>query len=119
MLGADSPKWISKIIVSDDLKVFERRYTFVEHVSIVDDGIVFQLNPRYDSMPVSVKMTATDLAGNEVATFSNSEMQARPPAPSTRWRVKKSLPRGTYKVRIDLEGRLAYSASVKHGDELV
>lgn len=119
MLGPYSANWLRKIVVSDDLLVFERRYTFVEHVSFTDEGLVFQLNPRVDGRTVAVKIQATNSAGDSVVNFSNSEMKARPEAPVTRWRIQANLPYGIYRVRIELEGHLAFCANVKHGAELV
>jgi hypothetical protein len=119
LLGPDAATWSKKIIVSDDLLVFERKYTFVEYVGFNDEGLVFQLNPRVDQKTVSINVSATDSAGKQVVTFIHTEMKTRPEAPSIRWRVNASLPHGTYRVRIELEGHLAFSANVKHGAELV
>lgn len=119
MLGDQAKMWSSKIIVSNDLLVFERKYVFVEYVGIAENGLVFELNPRSDQKPISIKAVATDLTGREVINFVNKEMAAQPEAPIRRWRIAASLPHGTYRVRIELEGHLAFCANVKHGDELV
>ena len=119
MLGDCAKSWSNKIIVSNDLLVFERKYVFVEYVGIVENGLVFELNPRTDQKPISVKVVAADSTGKEVIHFVNREMAAHPEASIRRWRIAASLPHGTYRVRIELEGHLAFCANVKHGDELV
>lgn len=118
MLGDQARSWAHKIIVSNDLLVFERKYVFVEHVAIANDGLVFELNPRVDQKPIAIKIIASDSTGKEVVNFTNNEMAAQPPAPVKRWRVAAVLPHGTYRVRIELEGHLAFCANVRHGDEL-
>lgn len=119
MLGDNVRVWSNKIVVSNDLSVFERKYVFVEYVGIVENGLVFELNPREDQKPISIKVVATDSTGKEVIHFVNREMAAQPEAPIRRWRIAASLPHGTYRVRMELEGHLAFCANVKHGDELV
>ncbi|MEH2480163.1 hypothetical protein V1282_003520 [Nitrobacteraceae bacterium AZCC 2146] len=119
MLGDQAATWSKKIIISDDLLVFERKYVFVEYVGITDAGLIFELNPREDSKPVSVKITATDDNGNEVINFTNKEMAAHPSPTSKRWRISAVLPHGNYRVQIELEGHLAFRANVRRGDQLV
>jgi hypothetical protein len=119
LLGKDAPRWSSKIIVSNDHLVFERKYTFVEYVTMVADGLVFELSPRFDAKPISVKVSATDNNHNEVISFYSGEMLAHPSSTVKRWRISKQLPHGKYHVQINLEGHLAYSAVVSLGDSLV
>jgi hypothetical protein len=119
MLGSDASKWSKKIVVSDDLLVFERKFVFVEYVGLSDDRLIFELNPRADQKPISVKITATDAKGKVVINFLNSEMTAHPSPAIKRWRITTQLGRGTYRVQINLEGHLAYRANVVNGDQLV
>jgi ssDNA thymidine ADP-ribosyltransferase, DarT len=121
MLGDRQSEWSERILISDDLLVFERKHVFVESVSMSPEGIIFQLSPRADLKNVAVKVRAWDREGKQVIDFSNSDLAARPPAPSTsnRWRVAATLPNGTYLAQIDLEGHLAFQGNLIVGDRLV
>jgi hypothetical protein len=119
MLGDDVAKWSKKIIISDDLLVFERKFVFVEYVGMSEEGLSFQLSPRADLKPIAVKVTARNSAGLEVVSFANNEMTAQPSATIKRWRISKKLPNGIYRIEIRLEGHLAYRANVGLGDRLV
>jgi hypothetical protein len=118
LLGDDASAWRSRIVI-DDFLVFERRFAFVEHVSFSNEGLIFQINPRHDSKPIDVCVKAWNKAGTQVIDFRNVSMLARPSDKTPRWRIQKSLAKGTYSVRIELEGHLAFSGKVALGDTLV
>ncbi|MGR9171991.1 DarT ssDNA thymidine ADP-ribosyltransferase family protein [Rhizobium sp. KDH_Rht_773_N] len=71
--------WADRIKVSDDLKVFQREYTFVEEVRLSSDGVIFQLNPRLDGRNVSIDLRITAMNGRVVASLVNSDFAPRPP----------------------------------------
>lgn len=121
LLGNKGAEWASRIAISDDLLLFERHYVFVESVYLASNGIEFQLSPRADLKNVSISVFAWDSRGMLVKNFYNSDMAARPPAPSTntRWRVETNLANGTYLVQIDLEGHLAFKGYLTLGERLV
>lgn len=121
LLGDQGAEWAPRILISDDLLLFERRFVFVESVFLTSNGIDFQLNPRADLKNVSISAFAWDSNGALVKHFYNGDIAARPPAPSTntRWRVEINLISGTYLVQIDLEGHLAFKGYLTLGERLV
>jgi hypothetical protein len=121
LLGAKQAEWSPRILISDDLLLFERRHVFVESVFLSSNGINLQLSPRADLKNVSVSVFAWNDKGAQVKSFYNVDIPARPPAPSTnpRWRVAVDLPNGTYLVQIDLEGHLAFKGQLTLGERLV
>jgi hypothetical protein len=121
MLGDRQSEWSNRILISDDLLVFERRHVFVESVFLAANGLTFQLSPRADLKNIAVKVNVWDKDGKQVINFSNADLAARPPPPSTdpRWRVEASLPKGTYLAQIDLEGHFAFRGNLILGDRLV
>jgi hypothetical protein len=119
LLGDRQLDWAHKIIISDDLLVFERKFVFVEDVGISQEGLIFQLNPRADQKPIHVHAKAWNEAQQEVINFTNPELPAHPSASVKRWRIARELPNGRYFVHIDLEGHLAFRGHVTLGDKLV
>lgn len=121
MLGDRHSEWSDRILISDDLLVFERKHVFVESAFMSANGLTFQLSPRADLKNIAIKVSVWDKDGKQVINYSNSDMAARPPPPSTdlRWRVAASLPNGTYLAQIDLEDRLAFRGNLILGDRLV
>ncbi len=119
LLGERQADWSNKIIVSDDLSVFERSFVFVDYVGISHEGVSFQLSPRADGKSINVQVKAWDKSGNEVVSYNNADMLAQPSATVKRWRVAKELANGTYLVHIDLEGYLAYRGYLILDDRLV
>lgn len=109
--------WSSRIIISDDLKVFQRNYTFVELVRITHKGVIFQLNPRYDNKNVSIEITVLNDKGAVAASFINPDFSPRPPT-SSQWRYECKLQSGEYQVKINLDGHLAYINNIILDDPL-
>ncbi len=110
-LSASASQWDKKIRISDDLKVFEKRFTFVEKVSLVNEGIIFRLNPRADLRPISVSLEARDATGRVCVRMNNTELSATPPKAAA-WQVKAKLQPGLYRVVIRLEGHEAYKSTL-------
>ncbi len=76
----DRRQWWDKYIrVSDDLKVFQKDYAFVERVYIGSDKIVFRLHPRHDLKPLEVEVSAYDESGRLHLNFKHNSLMARPP----------------------------------------
>jgi hypothetical protein len=106
-LRAASEIWKDRIFVSDDLRVFEKRFVFVESVSLQHDGVVFQLHPS--AYPVAVQIEVWTETGAQFAEFSWSAMSAVPNTGNA-WRAPVVLANGVYIVRIALEGCRAFEA---------
>lgn len=111
MLGAQRETWARMCHVSDALKVFQKRHTFVHEVTLTPEGITFLLNPRHDLAKIKVAISITDAAGRKVADFYNEALDARPPN-NNRWIYEHAFADGTYKVEIHLEDHLAYRAMI-------
>ncbi len=117
LLGPHAARWLPYMKVSDDLAVFLRHFVFVNHVELAPTGIVFELNPRRNRQPVDVRLTIWRQTGVMVANFHYASLNETPPS-GGRWRAPVDLTDGRYRVRIELEGHLAYDAEVTLGDIL-
>jgi hypothetical protein len=111
MLGEQRETWARMCHVSDALKVFQKRHTFVQEVTLTSEGITFLLNPRHDLAKIKIAIAVTDAAGRKVADFYNEALDARPPG-NNRWIYEHAFADGTYKVEIHLEDHLAYRAMI-------
>ncbi|MCM2458839.1 DUF4433 domain-containing protein [Rhizobium sp. CG4] len=118
MLGTKADFWRPAIQISDDLQVFDRRFTFVEKVMIDNKGIVARFNPRQDRQQISIRVTALASDGAIALSFENSAIDAIPQPPATSWRFNGTLPDGRYLVEIVLEGHLAYRAYMMVGQDI-
>lgn len=119
LLGPRADDWASKILVSEDLSLFDRRFVFLEDVQMLPSGLVFKLSPRPDLGDIQIHAQAWNADNQQVIDYKNAALKSQPPAPSRRWRIAEELPNGTYLVHIDLEGHLAFRGYVKLGDQLV
>ena len=114
-LGSKAGKrWRKLILVSDDLRVFEKRFTFVEHVSLQSDGVVFRLHPS--TKPVSVQVEVWTSGGQRLYEHAWPAMPAIPADGNASWRAPVQLSNGVYRVRITLENCRAFEARLLLGD---
>lgn len=120
MLGDQGQAWAPRMQISDDLLVFERRYVFVEEVSLDPKGVVVRLNPRRDRQPVDTTVKAWHLDGRVAVDFRNPQMPAVPLPPHTRWLIQAPAPlqSGTYLVEVTLEGHLAFRSHLTLGGNI-
>jgi hypothetical protein len=107
-------RWSPKVHVSDDLRVFEKRHTFVDTVSLQHDGVVFKLHPAAGT--VSIHVEAFDDMGKTVAELRRNDLHVVPPNGSVAWRAPANLPNGDYTVRITIEGCRAFEADLLLAD---
>ena len=114
-LGKNAMVWGKKIIISDDLKVFEKRFAFVDKVLLTNEGVIFRLNPRSDAKPIAVSLEVRDAAGKVSVRMNTTELSAAPPKASA-WQVKAKLRSSLYKVVITLKGHQAYSSTLMLDD---
>lgn len=117
MLGTDAAQWTDRILVSDDLRVFQRDFAFVQDVSLSREGLIFKLNPRKSGGTVDVAIGLFDQTGRKVIDFRNTELQPVPPT-ADRWRVVADLADGIYEAKIEVDGHVAYRNSLTLGDSL-
>lgn len=116
LLGPDRDLWPNRYIVSDALKVFEKRYSFVQEIGLTREGLIFTLNPRDDRRGVDIRITVTAADGAFVAQFHSIDLAAAPP--QGRWIYEHPFADGDYLVRVEIEGHLAYHAQISLADAL-
>lgn len=117
-LGDAATLWKKRIRVSDDIRVFNRLFTYVEHVHLSNDGIVFELHPRNDGKKIAIKVLVRDALGSQVALFEDNDF-APYPKTGKRWRTPAQLSPGIYEATIWLEKEEAYHAKLHLGDALI
>ncbi|MFN7387892.1 DarT ssDNA thymidine ADP-ribosyltransferase family protein [Brevundimonas sp.] len=118
LLGQQADHWRAKVLVSDDIKVFQKSYPFVQHASLSNAGFIFQVNPRPDRGSVAVVIDIWNQeTGQHVANFTDVARQFPPPT-SARWIYRTPIADGRYRVRMTLEGHLAYEAVQEVGGHL-
>lgn len=116
LLGENRQRWPNRFLVSDALKMFEKRFSFVQEIGLTREGVIFTLNPRYDRQQVDILITVTDQGGRTVAQFHNASLSAAPP--QGRWIYNYPFPDGLYMVRVEIENHLAYDAPISLANAL-
>jgi ssDNA thymidine ADP-ribosyltransferase, DarT len=101
--------WSSLCHVSDALKVFEKKYAFVQEIGLTPEGVIFHFNPRFDGQSLEVAIEVFTEQGVKIIDYYNDSLAARPPQ-HRNWIFNQALAPGTYLVRLKLEGQLAYEA---------
>lgn len=110
-IGDLAPEWEDLIRVSDDIQVFQKEYCYVEEVSLSGRGVTFRLHPRMQPGKVLVRLKAQRISTSKVvAEFGPGDLDAIPGGGKTKWIVESALKPGDHRVRIWLEGHLAYDA---------
>lgn len=110
LLGANRADWAERCHVSDALKVFEKRFSFVQDIGLTHEGVVFALNRRIDGQGVAIAIQVWDASGQPVTRFDHPNLPATPP--QGRWIYNHPFADGVYRVRVEIEGHLAYDASI-------
>jgi len=116
LLGSERARWAGLCHVSEALKVFEKRHSFVHEVGLERDGVVFTLNRRFDGRGVAIQVGVWDNAGHQVANFAYADVPAAPA--EGRWICRQEFADGLYRVRIDIEGHLAFESLMPLGPAL-
>ena len=116
MLGADRARWVGRCYVSDALKVFEKRYSFVQYIGLTNEGVTFTLNPRDDRRGVKLSIQVWDNAGQFIRRFDHGDIPANPP--QGHWIYPHTFADGLYRVRVEIEDQLAYDACIPLGAAL-
>ena len=115
LLGENAIDWQARILVSDDLLVFERKYVFVDEVPLDQGGVVPKFNPRKDLAVVDLRVKVTSSEGKVELDFIHNTFAARPAYPKTHWHFGAKLVNGSYLVEIFLEGQMAFVATMQVG----
>lgn len=116
LMGGEGEEWHPRIRVSDDLRVFEKRYTFIERVSLDQGGLLFAMSPRPDGADVLVEAVVESGDGNIAVRFGPGPLKPFPPHAQQLWRIFGQLQPGYYRVQIKLENCLAFSGTLIQDD---
>jgi len=118
LLGEEAEKWRRKIRISDDIRVFNRLLSYIEHVHLSVDGVIVEIHPRNDGHNIEFRVNVLSDNGAIVAEFVNLDFKPIPPN-AKRWRIPCQLIPGRYTVKIWIEDELAYQAPLELGDNIV
>lgn len=116
LLGPHRDRWASRCHVSDALKVFEKRYSFVQEIGLTNEGVFFTLNPRDDRRGVKISIQIWNSAGEFIVRFDHANLAAAPP--EGRWIYHHAFGDGLYHVRVQIEDHLAYEGFIPLGAAL-
>lgn len=106
MMGAEAENWRGKIQISDDLKVFDREFAFVQTAEVTESGLVISINRRKDGKNIKLEATARNAEGQIVLNFINEDIPCNPPNGS-QWRIENLFAQGRYEVSIKIDNHLA------------
>jgi hypothetical protein len=106
-----------KIVTSDDVKVFEKRFAFVEKVYASPEGVSFNLNPRHDGAPLKVRVEVRDDRAELVFDQTYNQLLARSENGGG-WTSKVALRDGLHSVQIHIDDHLAYQNLLFVGEAL-
>jgi hypothetical protein len=109
LLGNEANIYLDKIIVSDDLRVFDKRFTYAEEVGIQAEGVTFRLSPRNKGGQILVRVQVTLENGIVLVPFGPSLLDAKP-QDAKRWIARSNIPPGNHTVLLELEGCRAFEA---------
>lgn len=107
----------SKIVTSDDGKVFEKRFAFVEKVYASPEGVTFNLSPRHDWARLKVRVQVHTAAGIVVFDHTYPQLLARSENGGG-WISKVRLMDGVHRVTIHIDDHLAYENLLNVGEAL-
>lgn len=117
-LALEHPRWEKLCQVSEELKVFDKRFAFVNEISLSSEGVSFRINYRHDLKPINISIQVTDQNGKLCADFHNSEFNTLNNS-GGRWIFRTPLGPKNYLVRVKIEGQLAYEGMVALKDSLI
>lgn len=115
LLGDAASAWRSKLRISDDINVFEKKYTYVDQVELQGRGISFKLNPRPGGQDVEISISVRASSGKLVVSFGPKLLAPVPPSGGC-WIIEWPIVSGSYNVRIVLEGCNAFEADLLYDD---
>lgn len=111
LLDADAGEWQDKIKVSDDLRVFQKEFVFVEEAQLSQEGLVIRLNPRRDYQTVHLRAQIWNAKGDQVHEYRNVSFKPIDGL-TRRWRIPCALKEGKYRIRIELEDHLSFESTL-------
>ncbi|MBY6003288.1 DUF4433 domain-containing protein [Salipiger bermudensis] len=116
-LGATASQWRDICSVSEELKVFDKRFTFVSDISLSTKGVKFRLNNRHDLQAVALSIQVIN-SHNEICVDFRNDAHATFNSSQGRWIYRAELEPGIYLVKVQLENHEAYEATLRLDDSL-
>ncbi len=116
-LGAASSQWHQFCSVSEELKVFDKRFPFVADIDLSREGVSFRLNHRHDLQNVSIAIQIYDAQNQLCVDFRNDDFKTYNQS-GGRWIYRAALEPSNYLVRVQLENHPAYEAILRLDDSL-
>lgn len=107
----------ARLLASDDLKVFEKKFPFANRVGASNEGVTFTLNPRSDGQNIKVQVRVARPDGQVVFDTTYADMPAIPNTGAA-WISRTPLVDGPYVVSIAIDDHLAYQAAHQVGEIL-
>lgn len=115
LMGADADRWRSRMWVSEDLRLFQRRFPFVREITLTRSGLVFSINPRHDLAPLDLKVQIRDDRNLVILDRWYSDLPSVPPQ-GDRWHIAHEFADGNYLVELAIEDKLAFKSTLTVGD---
>jgi hypothetical protein len=112
ILGRSAARWQQKILVSDDIRVFEKRFTYVDRVAIDENGVLLSLAPRSDGQDVRAEVEVNTRRGRRLIHYGPAPLTPFPPYAQKLWRIHGALEPGNYVVTVQLEGCCAFRGTL-------
>lgn len=117
LLGEYRSTWEKFSQVSEEIKVFDKRFSFISEIGLSTKGITFRLNYRHDLGTIDICIEAFDSAGKRKARFKYDVFTTHN-SNSGRWIYNCTIEPGQYLVRATIEGHLAYENKLMLGGSL-
>ena len=116
-LGAEADRWQPLCSVSEELKVFDKRFPFVADIDLSREGVSFRLNHRHDLQNVSIAIQVYNSQDQICVDFRNDDFKTYNQS-GGRWIYRSALEPSTYLVRLQLENHPAYESVIRLEDSL-
>lgn len=110
-LGQAAPQWQSFCSVSEELKVFDKRFAFLNDIDLSTEGISFRLNHRHDRQNVSIVIQAYNEQNQLCADFRNDDFKTYNKS-GGRWIFRTELQPSNYLVKVEIEDKLAFEGNL-------
>lgn len=116
-LGQAAPQWQRFCSVSEELKVFDKRFAFVNDIDLSTEGVSFRLNHRHDLQNVSIAVQVYNEQNQLCADFRDEDFKTYNQS-GGRWIFRTALQPSNYLVRVRIENHTAFEGMIRLGDSL-
>lgn len=116
-LGQSAGQWRPYCSVSEELKVFDKRFAFLTDIDLSTDGVSFRLNHRHDFQNVSIAIQVYNEQKQLCANFRDDDFRTYNKS-GGRWIYKAELQPSNYLVKVQIENHPAFEGKIRLGDSL-